>query len=188
MTAAIDVLAGSGYGAASLAAIAERIGVSKGVILYYFAGKDGLLQEVVASVLAGAAAYMRPRIESAAPGRAALRAYVTSNLEFIDAHRREIIALIEIFNGASPGRGVVPPYAAGHRQAVDAVAALLEQGQQAGELGAFHPRSAAVALRAAIDAVAELLGIKETKYHRYNTVNAGMLALLQGARLEETGG
>jgi len=39
-----------------------------------------------------------------------------------------------------------------------------------------------------IDAVAELLGIKETKYHRYNTVNAGMLALLQGARLEETGG
>lgn len=39
-----------------------------------------------------------------------------------------------------------------------------------------------------IDAVAELLGIKETKYHRYNTVNAGMLALLQGARLEEAGG
>lgn len=37
-----------------------------------------------------------------------------------------------------------------------------------------------------IDAVAELLGIKETKYHRYNTVNAGMLALLQGARLTET--
>ena len=39
-----------------------------------------------------------------------------------------------------------------------------------------------------IDAVAELLGIKETKYHRFNTVNAGLLALLQGARLEESGG
>ena len=38
-----------------------------------------------------------------------------------------------------------------------------------------------------IDAVAELLGIKESKYHRFNTVNAGLLALLQGARLAETG-
>lgn len=157
MAAAIDVLAESGFGAASLAAIADHIGVSKGVISYYFAGKDRLLQEVVASVLADAAAYMRPRVEAAPAGRPALRAYVSSNLEFIDAHRREIIALIEIFNGASPGRGVASPYAAGHRSAVDAVTRLLEAGQQAGDLGPFHPRFAAVALRAAIDAVSELL-------------------------------
>jgi AcrR family transcriptional regulator len=157
LAAAIDVLAGRGYGAASLAAIAEHISVSKGVISYYFAGKDGLLREVVASVLTEAAAYMRPRVESAPPGRAALRAYVTANLEFIDTHRREILALIEIFNGASPGRSVAPPYAEGHRAAVDAVTRILEQGQQAGEFGAFHARFAAMALRAAIDAVAELL-------------------------------
>ena len=41
--AAIDVLYESGFAAASLGAIAERIGVSKGVLSYHFAGKRELL-------------------------------------------------------------------------------------------------------------------------------------------------
>jgi AcrR family transcriptional regulator len=45
----------SGFAAASLGAIAERIGVSKGVLSYHFAGKGELLHEVVARVLTEAA-------------------------------------------------------------------------------------------------------------------------------------
>jgi AcrR family transcriptional regulator len=49
--AAIDTIAELGYGRASLARIAERLGISKGVISYHFAGKDDLIKEVVLEVV-----------------------------------------------------------------------------------------------------------------------------------------
>ena len=155
VTAAIEVLAEGGYAAASLAAIAERVGVSKGVISYYFAGKSELLAEVVTSVLTDAGEYMRPRVLAAGSHLEALRTYVTSNLAFIDGHRREIRALAEVFNATPPGAS--HPYAEGHDNAVQALADLLRNGQRAGEFGRFSVRHLALAMRAAIDAVAELL-------------------------------
>lgn len=39
-----------------------------------------------------------------------------------------------------------------------------------------------------IDAVAELIGVTGEKYHRYKTMNFALIAVLQGARLDKTGG
>jgi AcrR family transcriptional regulator len=168
IAAAIDVLADNGYAGASLAAIAQRIGISKGVISYYFAGKDELLSTVVATVLGDAAEYMSSRMLAAPTNLAALRSYVTSNLEYIDTHRREIRALTEIFNAAPPG--AEHPYAAGHDAAVHALTKLLRKGQRAGEFGRFSPRHVAVALRASIDAVSGLLRADpDANVRRYGT-------------------
>ncbi|QDP95136.1 TetR family transcriptional regulator [Microlunatus elymi] len=155
LDAAVDVLAERGYNGASLSAIAERIGVSKGVISYHFAGKDELLREVVSSVLADSRDYMGPRVESATSYAAALHAYVQSNLEFLDQNRHRIVALIEVVNGTPPDRPA--PYGPGHRNAVRSLTGMLERGQQSGEFGKFDPHFVAVALRAAIDACSELL-------------------------------
>ena len=155
--AAIDVLCESGFAAASLGAIAERIGVSKGVLSYHFVGKSELLQEVVARVLTEAAAYMTPRVAAATSYLDALRIYVTSNLEFIDAHRREILAFTEIVNGMPPGGSDPPPYFEGHQRAVENLTQLLEAGQAAGEFGQFSAPIAAVSLRASVDAISGLL-------------------------------
>lgn len=153
--AAIEVLARDGFGAASLAAIAGQIGVSKGVILYHFASKDELLRAVVADVLAEATSQMRPQVEAARGYGEALTRYITSNLEWIASQRREIRALMEIFNNARPGGQ--HPYAEGNRAAIAGLTHLLAAGQRAGEFGEFSARYAAVALRAAIDAVEDLL-------------------------------
>ena len=155
--AAIDVLCESGFAAASLGAIAERIGVSKGVLSYHFAGKSELLREVVARVLTEAAAYMTPRVAAATSYLDALRIYVTSNLAFIDAHRREILAFTEIVNGMPPGGSDPPPYLEGHRRAVEDLTRLLEAGQAAGEFGQFSASVTAVSLRASVDALSGLL-------------------------------
>ena len=145
--AAIDVLYESGFAAASLGAIAERIGVSKGVLSYHFTGKSELLREVVGHVLTEAAAYMTPRVAAATSCMDALRIYVTSNLDFIGAHRREIIAFTEIVNGMPPGGSEPPPYLEGHQSAVEDLTRLLEAGQAAGEFGAFSAFVTAVSLR-----------------------------------------
>ncbi len=154
---AVEVLCGKGFQATSLTAIADHIGVSKGVILYYFDSKSALLHEVGDRLLAAAAAYMRVRVAAAESSHEELRNYVQSNMEFLSDRRTEIRAFIEIVNGFPPGGAEPPPYAAGHARAVAEVTRILRKGQRRKEFGRFAPRTAAIALRAAIDAAEELL-------------------------------
>lgn len=154
MGCAIDTIAELGYAQASLARIAERAGISKGVIGYHFAGKDELLAVVVAEVLERAQEYMGPRIIAEPAGPAMLRAYIESNLAFMGAYRNHMIAIVEIARGgrrAEGGSGLDPAVLDG---AVTSLTRLLARGQEAGELRPdFDPGVVATAIRSAIDAV-----------------------------------
>lgn len=154
VAAAIETIAAVGYGEASLARIAEQAGISKGVIGYHFAGKDDLLREVVAEVLARAEEYMVPLISAHSAEDGFVRAYVESNLAFMGAYRDHVIAIVEIARGARQADGS-PSW--GPRPLDTGAAALaqrLAQLQDGGELRpGFDPRVMAGAIRAAIDAV-----------------------------------
>ena len=100
--AAIDTIAEVGFGRASLARIGERIGISKGLIGYHFAGKDDLIKEVVFEIVDQGMAYMQPRIiAEMSTGSRFLRAYIESNLTFMRDHRNYMVAIVEI------GRGII---------------------------------------------------------------------------------
>ena len=153
--AAIDTIAEVGYGQASLARIAARIGISKGVISYHFAGKDDLIKQVVIDVVEAGRAYILPRVFAESTGPAMLRAYIESNLAFMREHRNYMVAVVEILrNGAFTTDG-------GRRvdgRDVDVAAHLLEEQlarlQAEGELRSdFDPGVMAVAIRATIDVV-----------------------------------
>ena len=151
--AAIDTIAEVGYARASLGRIAERAGISRGLISYHFAGKEELISEIVRRVIDESRAYMLPRITAEATGSGMLRAYIESNLVFIGEHRNLLIAIVEI------ARHRVAEGTARHLpahepdQAVRVLAELLARFQKAGDLRSdFDPRAVAIALRAAIDA------------------------------------
>jgi AcrR family transcriptional regulator len=153
--AAIDTIAEVGYGQASLARIAARIGISKGVISYHFAGKDDLIKQVVIDVVEAGRAYILPRVFAESTGPAMLRAYIESNLAFMREHRNYMVAVVEILrNGAFTTDG-------GRRvdgRDVDVATHLLEEQlarlQAGGELRSdFDPGVMAVAIRATIDVV-----------------------------------
>lgn len=154
VSCAIDTIAELGYAQASLARIAERAGISKGVIGYHFAGKDDLIREVVHEVLARSREYMQPRITAQTTGRDMLRAYIESNLEFMGAYRNHVLAIVEIARNARRADGessLDPPLLEG---AVETLGQLLTRFQDAGEFRAdFDPIVMAIAIRAAIDAV-----------------------------------
>jgi AcrR family transcriptional regulator len=157
---AIDTIAELGYAQASLARIAERAGISKGVIAYHFAGKEDLIAAVVSEVLTRAEHFMGPRISQQSGGRAVLREYIESNLAFMGAFRNHLVAVVEIARGTRR-----PDGSAGFdRSAMDAgavgLAKLLTRFQAAGELRAdFDPQVMAMAIRAAIDAVPPRLAL-----------------------------
>ena len=153
--AAIDTIADVGYAQASLARIAARIGISKGVISYHFAGKDDLIRQVVIDVVEAGRTYILPRVFAESTGPAMLRAYIESNLAFMREHRNYMVAVVEILrNGAFTTEG-------GRRvdgQDVDVATHLLTEQlarlQAAGEFrGDFDPGVMAAAIRATIDVV-----------------------------------
>src|SRR5580692_2855851 len=96
VAAAIDTIAEVGFAQASLARIAERIGVSKGVISYHFAGKADLIRQVVVEIIEASRAYIIPRVFAESTGPARLRAYIESNLAFMREHRNSMIAILDI--------------------------------------------------------------------------------------------
>jgi len=158
VAAAIETIAELGYAQASMARIAERVGITKGVIAYHFDGKDELIREIVAEVVARSEEYMRPRVVGHAMGPDTLRAYIESNLGFMSEHRSHVIAIAEIARNArrADGRSSFDP--AILDAATGGLAQLLASYQRKGEFRAdFDPVVMAGAIRAAIDAVPRAL-------------------------------
>jgi TetR/AcrR family fatty acid metabolism transcriptional regulator len=158
VAAAIETIAEFGYAQASMARIAERVGITKGVIAYHFDGKDELIRQIVAEVMARSEEYMRPRIGGHSTGPDILRAYIESNLGFMAEYRSHVIAIAEIARNARRADGS----ASFDRSTLDAVtgwlAQLLAAHQETGEFRTdFDPIVMAGAIRATIDAVPRAL-------------------------------
>jgi AcrR family transcriptional regulator len=157
--AAIDTIAEVGYARASLARIGARIGISKGLIGYHFAGKDELIRQVVAEIIEAGKAYMIPRILAKPPGPGMLRAYIESNLAFMREHRNYMVAIAEIRRNGLTADGGERFYGdANADEFAGELENLLVMIQAAGGLrSGFDPKIMAIAIRAAIDAVARQL-------------------------------
>ncbi len=150
---AIDAIGELGFARASLAEIARRARISKSVVSYYFSSKDELIEQVVQAIYAAGAAFMIPRIESAPSVAAALRALITSNVEFLDTHRRDIRALTEIIANWRDAKGAQRYDSAREDQGVRDIATLLRAGQERSEFREFSAGVMATAIRASIDAL-----------------------------------
>ena len=154
VAAAIDTIAELGYGQASLARIAETAGTSKGVIIYHFGGKDELIRELVAELVARGVAYMEPQIDAEPTGAGKLRAYVESNLAFMGENRNHMVAIFEIALNARAADGSRLYDVSVQDTGVAALEQLLAYFQGTGEFRAgFDPHVMAMAIRAAINAV-----------------------------------
>ena len=125
------------------------------MISYHFAGKDDLIREVVIEIVEAGRSYMIPRILAETTGRATLRTYIESNLEFMREHRNYMVAVVEIAQSGGltrDGRQRVDGREVG--VAVRLLEELLARLQSEGELrDDFDSEVIAVAIRAAIDAV-----------------------------------
>jgi AcrR family transcriptional regulator len=150
---AIETIAELGYERASLAEIAKRAGVSKGVISYHFAGKDELIDQVVADVYTAGSAYMLPLLQQQETAAAALRTYIRANISFIGAHRPDVQAVVEIVSSSRTPDGRPRFDITGTEPAVTDLEHVFRWGQETGEFRAFSTNVMAITLRAAIDAL-----------------------------------
>jgi AcrR family transcriptional regulator len=148
---AIDTIAELGYSGASLAEIAKRARISKSVISYYFTSKDDLIRQVIDHVFAAGAEFMIPRVHAQTTPRAALHAYITSNVAFMAANRKHMVALFNIATGFRDKDGTQRFVRSELDPAVNELEELLRLGQDGGDFRAFDTRVMAYAIRATID-------------------------------------
>jgi AcrR family transcriptional regulator len=155
---AIDATVELGFQRASVAEVARRAGVSKGVVTYHFPAKDELIRAVVADVLGAMTEYLEPRLRAAEPARLPecfLTAYITGWVGYLRSHPRPVIALVRIYNSYRDESG--RPEAA-LRELLDARARdvailtqVLELGQARGALAGFSAPVMAATVKAALD-------------------------------------
>jgi TetR/AcrR family transcriptional regulator, fatty acid metabolism regulator protein len=151
---AIDAIAELGFAQASLAQIAKRAGVSTGVILYYFAGKDALIRAVAAHVYTAGEAFVRPKAERQANAREALLGtFITATVDFFAAHPNYGHALMNIVRSGRTDAGapLIDPALNAGREA--GCAEILTWGQESGEFRAFSVPVMAASIIESIDAI-----------------------------------
>lgn len=151
---AIDTIADVGYARASLAEIAKRAGVSKGVISYHFAGKDELIERVVDHVYNRGAEQITPLLIRQPTVAATLRTYITGNIEFIRGHPHEVAVLTDIFANYRTAEGTLRYGMHTDEPLLAPLRELFEAGQRRGEFREFAPAAMARVLRTAIDSTA----------------------------------
>jgi AcrR family transcriptional regulator len=151
--AAIETIAELGYPRTTFARIAERAGLSStGLISYHFANKGELIEQAALSVITeiGAVVHLRVTAASTAPDR--LRAYILGTTEFIDTHRTQMKALLDIFLN-----GGLSYDSADEQQVLSPIEQILTDGQHGGDFRDFDVLVMATAIQRAVDGLPFLL-------------------------------
>lgn len=155
---AIDAIVELGFQRASVAEVARRAGVSKGVVTYHFPAKEELIRAVVTDVLGTMVDYLEPRLRATEPGTYPERypaAYITEWVGYLGSHPRPVIALVRIYNSFRDEFGQPDAALRAVLQArstdITIMTQVLELGQARGTLGDFSAPIMAATVKAALD-------------------------------------
>jgi len=150
---AVEVVSELGYARASLARIAERADVSKGVISYHFASKDALFDLLVEQVYGRITEFVLPQLDATTTVEDRLRARFRSIAAYLQAHPAQMVALTEVLTGMRDADGrprygdaFNEPYHRGLEEECGS-------GQDSAELREFDVRVMAVTVQAAIESM-----------------------------------
>lgn len=160
MESAIETIAERGYAGASFARIADRAGLSSTrLISYHFAEKDDLIREVLSTVVARFSDYVRPRVQVETSQRGKLIGFMEGNLDFMRGHRNEVVTLQEIQRSCRTpdGKPVMQQRA---EEDLEAIEALLREGQRGGEFRRFDPAAMALFVLALRNGVIQRYHVK----------------------------
>ena len=131
--AAVSLIAERGYGGATLAAIGERAGYSRGLVTQRFGSKDGLLWALVEEMIRSwGSRALRPAVDDAV-GTDAMRRAVEVYADAVDRAPAEVRALYALlFEALGPLPGLRPRFAELHRHMRADVERWVRAGQAAG--------------------------------------------------------
>lgn len=148
---AIDVIAEAGLARASTVRIAQRAGVSRGVLTYHFRDRIELLEQVVHAVYDLGAEVLGPPVAGAGSPREALLTFIAGSVELYAAYPRHMAALTEIYADAGTARSITRSRHPRHTREMSDLAEILRAGQARGQFRAFDVEIMCTTIRRALD-------------------------------------
>jgi AcrR family transcriptional regulator len=166
--ATVEVVAELGYEGASLARIAERAEVSKGLVSHYFTDKDGLMEAVARTTLETLSRGIAESLVLADPVPEVVRAVVHRVAALTATNQPELTALRQISTNLREADGSLRLGHAAFEETYRAQEALFRRGQDEGTLRDFDTRVMAITFQGAITTmVSYLREHPETDVHDY---------------------
>ncbi|KHO23295.1 TetR/AcrR family transcriptional regulator [Mycolicibacterium setense] len=129
---ALEVIAEQGYPQASLARIAEHIGIAKSAVLYHFTNKSEVVEAVFTEIFTRGAAVIVPAVNAETTAAAKLSAYIRANIAFVAANRSAAVAMLELISGYRDADGL---------RVDQAAAKAVQENPPTGDLAALDPQS-----------------------------------------------
>jgi TetR/AcrR family fatty acid metabolism transcriptional regulator len=149
--ATIAVVAEDGYAGTSLSKVAERAKISKSVVIYYFEGKNQLLETTVHQVYEEIWKFVKPRLDAEKTAAGKLRAHIESEFAFLEKHRPSLLTVSNILLNHRDRHGVLYLREQAEEDYLKIMGLILEQGQSNGEFRKFAVRPMAATLMHAIN-------------------------------------
>lgn len=149
--ATIAGVAAEGYAGASLAKVAARARISKSIILYYFTGKDELVETTVHRIYDEIWNFIRPRIAAETSARGRLRAFLESEFAFLEQHRARLLTISHLLLNHRNRSGGLYLRDAAEKANLRTLGGLLAEGQKNGEFRDFAVKPMAATLMHAIN-------------------------------------
>lgn len=149
---AIELIAEIGLAQASTVRIAQRAGVSRGVLTYHFRDRADLVEQVIARVYDLGAEFLLPRMREAASPRESLLLFISGSVELYAAHPIHMAALAAIFGASTGDAGVERARHQRHSQEMLDLGRILHEGQQRGQFREFDVTVMSRTIRGALDA------------------------------------
>ncbi|PRY41728.1 TetR family transcriptional regulator [Umezawaea tangerina] len=157
MAAAIAEIADRGYADASLTRIAERAGISKGLLWHYFAGRDDLMRSTVVATVATIRDRVAAELDLTRPVPEVIRAALHHVADLRTTHRAELVALDHIVHNLRHPDGTRQVTLDFYEETYRGQEALFRRGQEEGSLRDFDTRVMAVTYQGAVDVMLAFL-------------------------------
>ncbi|SFR25353.1 DNA-binding transcriptional regulator, AcrR family [Lentzea waywayandensis] len=168
VAATIATIAEIGYAKASFVQIAQRAGISPGLITYHFAKREELMKQVMLTVHDAMDRALTARSESADGYVAALRSLIEGFVHYCAEHPAELIAISQIAAAARDAEAARTWSEEQNERTLTELEEMFREGQACGELREFAPRVMAVSVIAAMEAApTELMARPDTDVSAY---------------------
>ena len=153
METAIETIATRGFQQASLANIAQAAGISKGVISYYFKGKDHLIQQIKNDLYMEMGAFIRDRVAQCLGDAEKLQAYIDASFDYLQENRTKIVAMSELGLNILSNEIGNPFSSANYQAGYFRLERILHDGQINGSFHLKDIRAMAVVIQGMLDGV-----------------------------------
>lgn len=127
---ALEVIAEQGYPQASLARIAEHIGIAKSAVLYHFTSKSEVVEAVFTEIFTRGVAAIVPAVNAETTAASKLSAYIRANVAFVAGNRSAAVAMLELISGYRDADGL---------RVDQAAAKAVQENPPTGDLAALDP-------------------------------------------------